>query len=113
MKGACVTRLGCDEAPLPIPDLPEYRVQQEEHNGVLTELMSRIMNQALAMENDRPFGREICYRICFKKYGGCGYDCLPTNVRRMLETIGLTERKWNVLVVENPVQALAFGKPLE
>ena len=57
-------------------------------------------------------GQDICYRICWTKYGGWGYGHLLTRIESMLEEMGIDEKWAKRILIETPRDFLGFRKPL-
>ena len=57
-------------------------------------------------------GQDICFKVCWKKYGGWGYSHLLQHVEPMFSEVGIDEEMGRKLLVDNPRRYLAFEKPL-
>ena len=51
---------------------------------------------------------DMCFKICFRQWGGWGYSHIPEHVVPRLRQAGLSAEQVHQITVENPARALSF-----
>lgn len=52
--------------------------------------------------------QDLCFQICYKKYGGGGYAHVLNNIVRVMRDEGITERAINRMLIDNPARILSM-----
>ena len=88
----------------------EYRVREGRFNPTdreravaVCELMERGLGRRILISTD------VCTKAQLRRYGGYGYDHIPTNVVPMLRQAGLGQSTIDLLLRDNPARLLSLG----
>jgi phosphotriesterase-related protein len=51
---------------------------------------------------------DLCFKFCFKKWGGWGYEHIPKHIVSRMKKAGISDEDIHTITVENPRRVLAF-----
>ena len=62
----------------------------------------------LGFYNQIVLSHDLCFQICYKKYGGGGYAHILDNIIPVMRDEGITERAIKRMLIDNPARILAM-----